>query len=512
MATASTFNALFIFLATAGSHLSSAIVLHLESDASGSFSNQGLHSDDDNTVDNNIEDSTTGNTNNKTADINTDDNTTGNTEDNQTHPLALPWDNQTHPPALPWEKVRETSAAGARPDAARMRAQPYRMVTYMYLLNLIVWCLGGVLIGKRFEQPSPSDSESDNSPLALAKGKSVWIAFSLTLAVLNSYLSYSLTLYGCLFVNFLVESFGDHLAQFGGPVSKFADPGLHAVLAGQGVAGTVTWTVGLSFYMRYKGQVSISDGLLAYYSLRGCAAAVIVYVSMEVIEVPCSHSYFNWHGQAEITLIPTPGMEEHQEKMLVTLGVIHVVVPVLALIAHFVMMKLTIACCWFSASEDLRAGKGAFWNTLVESPRALMLAGFCVGAGYTVLMNVLYMPSFFMTELTTVEGQDGRDMARRLFIVAMRVAFACDPWLVAVSVGRVAKIAFDSPSGRPDLSRTDAMYCVAPAFLARVVQDETIFFVNQLGHDTMLILPFGFILSLWLFMDQWASFSDPSDV
>merc|ERR1711971_216295 len=107
-------------------------------------------SDDDNTVDNNTEDSTTGNTNNKTADINTDDNTTG---------------NQTHPSAVTLDKVRETSAAGLRPDAARMRAQPYRIVTNMYLLNLLVWCIGGVLICKRFAQPSPSDSESDNSPL-----------------------------------------------------------------------------------------------------------------------------------------------------------------------------------------------------------------------------------------------------------------------------------------------------------------------------------------------------------
>lgn len=234
------------------------------------------------------------------------------------------------------------------------------------------------------------------------------------------------------------------------------DPGERSFQACIGVAFSASMGCMTLFYWRHSGNVAISSGLMARYAARGGTISCFIALVLEML----GGSLLGSLGiEIPATMMALVGISEEGAKMTAfLLG---------TWLIGSAMEETTPRCC------------GQWWRVLIESPRALMLAGMCTGFGFMIVENVEYLISSAATpgERTAVDGKDTEMVGAAAvnfatwFTIAIRVILNIHPWLAGITAGRIATIAFQHNYTFAWLRVEDMMWAIWPSAFAHGLFD-----------------------------------------
>lgn len=378
------------------------------------------------------------------------------------------------------------------------RGSSYEHWTAGFLASLVaLGALSAHVEGKYKVEMQPEDD------LLAARGRPCWISCCAASIALLSLLTFVTTL-------FVLSASGQRrYAPVDSDLRKVGHPGERAYEAGQGVALSVALMGFLVLYRRHSHSVQISLSLLAQFAIRGATLSVLI---ASVLETSWIVGLTRVTGMPPSALTPSPG-----KQIDIVGGALTMIV--VGLSEELGKAYAVICGTWLSAGAlRLEAPHWLFrlWRVLVESPRALMLAGLCVGCGFMTLENVGYLLS---AGVMTGDKDDSAAVERfvRCLVVAVRVGLNLHPWLCGITCARMARVAFGEERESLKLSCKELAWAVWPAAAAHGAFD---FGLLCLPGIVAIFLPTVFWLGArWAFDREWAAFdssartleNDPSE-
>merc|ERR1719265_244565 len=168
---------------------------------------------------------------------------------------------------------------------------------------------------------------------------------------------------------------------------------------------------------------------------------------------------------------------------------------------------------WLSASALRLAMPGCSANCrlLVESPRALMLAGLAAGCGFMTIENVGYLIS---SGLIRDDGESVIvDKLLRWAIMVVRVVMNIHPWMAGITCARIARLT----RGRDSLSISvkEFAWALYPAVLIHAAFDFGLLALSIFAMFAPMMAWFG---ARHIFEKEWEAFEpdvenaeDPSE-
>lgn len=287
-----------------------------------------------------------------------------------------------------------------------------------------------------------------------------------------------------------------------GPVTiiryPIKEPGKGGFESGQGVFLSVVVGCILTFAWRWRGSVQISAPLLAQFALRGSTLALAMAILLELL------------GEAALSDVgigTKEGFTFGNVCMMLIVGASEESTKLLAVFFGI----------WVSKAALVNSGqKGSCWGALVESPRALMLAGFAVGFGFMVNENAEYMIAVVSTppmHYSTESADDEMVGAAALLLmsvltICVRVLLNIHPWWAALSAGRLARVVFRDGRATAWPGCFEFMVAVIPSSLSHAFYDFLVG-VDVPGVISMAIPLVFWLMARWAFFVAWDSYEEP---
>lgn len=356
--------------------------------------------------------------------------------------------------------------------------------------------------------------QQPDEDLRAARGRPCWAYCCAISVVMISLLTFLCTLFILSAAGVRSNTSDDHpgyVVNDNGAFRKAGHPGERAYEAGQGVALSAAFMGFIILSRRHSQSVKVSSSLLAQIAVRGATISVLAATAAEVSGIYCLRCLT---GMSAKSLLPSPDqLQLNGASACVAAAATMLLVGVSEELA-----KAGAVLCgtWLSAAA-LRSATPRWYlrpfRLLVESPRALMLAGLSAGCGFMVLENVGYLLS---AGLMYDKGDSVvAERAIRCIIVAVRVGLNLHPWLTGVTCARIAKVAFAEGRDTPSLSFREFVWVLWPSVALHASFD---FGLLALPGMLALFLPFvSWFVSRSVFDREWASYetrtvdADPSD-
>jgi len=251
---------------------------------------------------------------------------------------------------------------------------------------------------------------------------------------------------------------------------------------------------------------AISTSLLVQFMLRGASLSIVVAIALE---------YSGQRFIRRVTMAQPRDTFWHGDKIVKALLMV-----VVGFSEEFA--KLIAATCGTCLSkETLEETSGGCWccnriccRVLLESPKALALAGLAAGFGFMAVENVEYVMVSALKPVATPVGttteqilseQDSKSGVAVITIL-VRVFFNIHPWLTGLSTVRLGQVAFDGEPTTACLGPFTLLWAVFPSALIHAVYDYLIVAIPIIGG---LAVPFIWYCCRYLFMRQWPE--DPED-
>jgi len=340
--------------------------------------------------------------------------------------------------------------------------------------------------------------------LESARGRHCWITCCAANAFLLCSLVFAMTLVSIMDQNRMTRvdpvAF-DPMARDGEDVivHMVRHPGERAFESGNGVALSVAigWLVMLNW--RHSGMVQITLGLLALFAVRGATVSLFISVLLEISgDIVLKEA----HGDSSIRSHNGPDILTLCQ-MLVA-GVSEETSKVLALICG------TWICAGALSAAAVPYRFLGCWRVLVESPRALMLAGLSIGFGFMTIENAGYLLTVAGTPpMDYRDEEDGSidhlgGMALRVLrivIILVRVLLNLHPWLAGIAAARIARITFGEHRHTASLSGAEFLWCIWPSAMTHATYDFLILAVP--GFLGICLPPVFWGLTCWAFVLEW---------
>lgn len=237
-------------------------------------------------------------------------------------------------------------------------------------------------------------------------------------------------------------------------------------------------------------MVQIRNGLLAKFMIRGATLSLIIAMILE------SLGFFALGlANGPITIIAIVGM--------LIVGISEETAKAFAFL-------------WGTYLNPSDARRGStmdcclqYCPNLVESARALILAGISVGFGFMAVENALYVLSATLTPAVTYESLDDDEYnvsVNEVYVITFvtvitRLLCNIHPLLTALSAARMAHIAFSEQRGNLDLSFTEYVYALWPSALAHAAFDFALLVAPGIF---ILVLPLLFFILCWVLNSEWS--------
>lgn len=392
--------------------------------------------------------------------------------------------------------VDEDGSANAEPVHSSMQLWALGFFSSLLALGFTAQHVGG----KMKVQLQPEDD------LVVPRGRPCWTICCAAWVVALAAITFFFTL-------LVLSSVGleDRADGYDGVVvlHKPRHPGERAFEAGQGVAMSVGLMALLIFRRRHHYDVKISSGLLALCAIRGATLSCGLAALLEVSGIS---GLTMITGLKEKDLLPTA---DSLPGSTVMLGVL-TSMAVVGLAEEFGKLASLLIGTWLSASavrlEPTNTWK-AMVRVLVESPRAMMLAGLAVGCGFMTLENVGYLLSAGL--MYDKDDSAAAERIIRCIIVGVRVGLNLHPWLAGITCARVASLTYGQ--GRPylSLSFSELAWALWPAAALHTAFDFGL--VSLPGMIAIFLPPFAWIATRHVFNTEWdkctlaAQDTDPSE-
>lgn len=271
---------------------------------------------------------------------------------------------------------------------------------------------------------------------------------------------------------------------------QIENPGLCAFLVAQSLLLSIVVACFTIAYLRYSGMVQIRNGLLAKFMIRGATLSLIIAMILE------SLGFFALGlANGPITIIAIVGM--------LIVGISEETAKAFAFL-------------WGTYLNPSDARRGStmdcclqYCPNLVESARALILAGISVGFGFMAVENALYVLSATLTPAVTYESLDDDEYnvsVNEVYVITFvtvitRLLCNIHPLLTALSAARMAHIAFSEQRGNLDLSFTEYVYALWPSALAHAAFDFALLVAPGIF---ILVLPLLFFILCWVLNSEWS--------
>jgi len=411
------------------------------------------------------------------------------------------------------QKPDREETAGAQPQSPMVtfeqemqsRTSKYYGTVALFAASLVAWCAFGLLIfrscGKGTVTSDPQASEED---LSGPRGKWGWGPALLIETGVLAYLCFRVSLLLCIRYNIMVEMQGPLLQMMGmGAPNPIQHPGWNASIAGQGLVFSIVWALICVFYFRWAWNVRITDGLVSHFMLRGAFMSTILAIGFEMVGFAFIKAVFAY-------LVPQMSEGAPEAGQPQTISITFAMMMFVGLAEELAKAIPLLAGVWFCRTSMLQSAGAtkSCWASLLDSPRALMLAGFAIGSGFMVTENAKYL-----IQVSVVQARPGQQLSGqgletfRVMIVCVRIFGNLHPWLTGLTAGRVAQIVFaETPAlQRPYLSLYEFMSCLALAATIHGLYDFCVSTMNELA----LLIIIGFVgFSMWMFKDIWTSFEE----
>lgn len=282
-------------------------------------------------------------------------------------------------------------------------------------------------------------------------------------------------------------------------------PGERGFESGLGVALSVALMGLIILQRRQTHSVVISSGLLSQFALRGATLAVGIATILELTGIVALHRIT---GLSTRVLVPSSDNLATTPVML-AIGLTMVMVGISEELAKACALLLGT---WLSAGALRLASPSWFfrmWRVLVESPRALMLAGLSVGCGFMTLENIGYLLS--AGSMVDKDESPASERLVRCLIVGVRVGLNLHPWLAGITCARIARVAFGEGREHLSISFRELAWALWPAALAHGLYDFSL--VGLPGILALFVPPLGWFAARAAFDREWAAFeSSPRDM
>eukprot|EP00929_Paragymnodinium_shiwhaense_P075580 TRINITY_DN38655_c0_g1_i1.p1 TRINITY_DN38655_c0_g1~~TRINITY_DN38655_c0_g1_i1.p1 ORF type:complete len:568 (-),score=96.37 TRINITY_DN38655_c0_g1_i1:177-1880(-) len=300
--------------------------------------------------------------------------------------------------------------------------------------------------------------------------------------------------------------------------TRFAilNAGERAFLAGHGVALSFFIACLTMWTWRHYGSVKISNALLAKYAIRGGTVSLAAALLME---------------SGGLMLINAAGNESDGAN--VSTGLVMSMVGFSEEFTKLIAVTVGTSLVLDSYTRTTRESCSAALASLVESPRALMLAGLAAGFGFMTVENAGYVMSAAMMPPTTQviysrnhgdpiirEGdphprffasdhkklsEDEVSAASITFwttaTIVIRVLLNVHPWWAAMSSARLAQMAYKDKRDSACLSAGEILSAFWPSALVHALYD---FWITACtGPVGLLAPPVFWYFSKRHFNDDW---------
>jgi len=408
-------------------------------------------------------------------------------------PVAQPIVNGSVPPVGPLLPGQDGGMAVDDAESDTLQPPNLQLWAVGFFTSLLALGFAASHVGGKMKvELQPRDD------LAQARGRPCWTFCCAAWVVVLAGITFFFTLLVLSSVG--LESRTDGYDGEGVVLHKSRHPGERAFEAGQGVALSVGLMALLIFRRRHDYSVRISSGLLAQYAIRG---AVLSCSIAAVLEISGISFVEKMTGLRESDLLPSADKLSGPGPLLLGVFLSMAMVGVAEELAKLAAMLFGT---WLSASA-VRLEPANYWRqmwrVLVESPRALMLAGLAVGCGFMTLENVGYLLSAGL--MYYKEDSAVAERIIRCIIVGVRVGLNLHPWLAGITSARVASLCFGQ--GRPylSLSFSELAWALWPAVALHSGFDFGL--VALPGLVAIFLPPFAWIASRHVFNQEWDKFA-----
>jgi RsiW-degrading membrane proteinase PrsW (M82 family) len=295
-----------------------------------------------------------------------------------------------------------------------------------------------------------------------------------------------------------------------GVVRQPRHPGERAYEAGQGVALSVALMALVIFRRRHLYNVQISSGLLSHYAIRGATMSACIASGLEIVGVLVLKHIT---GLDNADLMPTP------EKYSGGFSLLPVAVTMALVGASEELAKASAVMlgAWLVAGAmrlDPPSCCQKLRRVLVESPRALMLAGLAVGCGFMTIENVGYLLSAGL--MYDKDDSVAAERIVRCIIVGVRVGLNLHPWLAGITAARMAQVTFGQGRESLTFSFKEFVWVLWPASALHAAFDFGL--VGLPGVLAMFLPICSWLGARAIFNQEWdkyetsrASEADPSE-
>jgi len=355
----------------------------------------------------------------------------------------------------------------------------------MLTLGLITW--GFILYVSHFVE-MPKDDELDS-----VRGRAAWSYMCPGILLLLSTACFFMTVSSVRMVNkdIIRNPVSEPYPGYANVTvtrSPITEPGKSGYEASVGVALSGVVACILTFAWRARGDVQVRMAVLGQYALRGATISAFIAMFLEIIGgAVLASSGFVEQGLSlgNLLMMIIVGVSEEGGKLTaVLLG---------TWISAVALKQAAPSCCVCT-------------RLLIESPRALILAGFSAGFGFMIIENVEYVMAVASTPPTHYSSDDQEDeganalMVISIFTICVRVLLNLHPWLTGWSAARLANLVFSEARDTAIPTFGELLWCIAPPAAAHAAFD---FLVGGPGIIA-LFMPLTFwLMARWSFMKEW---------
>jgi len=359
---------------------------------------------------------------------------------------------------------------------------------------------------RRVEFKDPEDEE-----LVSVLGRPCWNTCCVTFYVISSLFLFWVTFATATSINEGIESNPEVIMKVNttqGVLRKSYDlhminPGECAYLTAMGLMLSMAVACVTLVNWRNFGDVKMTSSILIQFMLRGASLSVVVAVLLE----SC--------GSALLTA---------RSNQLGALNKFSVGGALMMLVVGFSeeFAKIIAATCGIclsvAALKDAHRGCCCCFNRqccqlLIETPKALALAGVAAGFGFMIIENVEYVLSTTLQPSMDPSGKNansedgspddmfGVSTFFNIAVITVRVLLNIHPWLTGVSALRIGHIAFEK--GEPMsacLGPSDIIWAVMPSALIHAAYDFTIVSLPLLA---VVAVPAIWYCSRQFFYSEW---------
>lgn len=403
-----------------------------------------------------------------------------------------------------------------RKKEAIARGREFRHWGAMLLLSMLVL---GVVVAAADSQWKIDSEVEPNPDLAAMQGRGCW-----------GWCCGGCVFVGCLlvfltvFINILAMN--QEIAKL--PTTQLSDgeknvevtlreikhPGERAFEAAFGVALSMAVAALFLLYWRRRDGVRIGSALMSQFVARGATLSLVIAILLQDVG-----------GSMVQTTTGTADVGSGNEKTGMMSGQDQVGVGVFLLMVlagfseEFAKVFAVIYGARLSAREAAAEGPAGctskMWRVLVESPRALMIAGLCVGFGFMVVENAGYLaiiastPPMELKDPETGESQNvDNETLRgiRIGAIATRILLNLHPLWAAITAGRVARLTFWQGRATPNLTYKELSWAFFPSALAHAAYDFILVAVP--GLLPLLLPPVCYCISFYFYRKEWSGFDD----